>query len=90
MFLGEVMGPVGVQVTVADDGAELEDRLGSGQPPPGAGDLQAVADQMTSRSFDDAGGDRPPAGQGVVVMQVVAVAGQVADGGLQPVAPVGG
>jgi len=39
VFLGEVEGPVLVEVTVADQRAEGEDRFGAGQAPAGAGDV---------------------------------------------------
>jgi hypothetical protein len=44
LFTIEVKGPVSVQVNVGDHGAEIEDGLGSGQTPPGSGNLQPVAD----------------------------------------------
>jgi hypothetical protein len=44
VFAVEVVGPIPVEAAVADDGSELEDRLGSGQSPSRAGDLQTVAD----------------------------------------------
>jgi hypothetical protein len=40
----EVVGPIPVEVAIADDASELEDRLGSGQFPSRAGDFQTVAD----------------------------------------------
>lgn len=72
VFAVEVIGPVPVEVAVADDGSEPEDGFGSGQSPPGSGDLQAVADQVPGRSLDRAGGDGPALLQGVVVVQMFA------------------
>jgi hypothetical protein len=38
--------PVLIEIAVGDHGAKLQDGLGSGQSPPGSGDLQAVIDQI--------------------------------------------
>lgn len=65
LFVIEVTGPVGVQITVADHGVGLQDRLGPGR---------SVAHQVTDSAFVRAGDDRPPLLEGVVVMQVLAVA----------------
>ena len=51
-FLGEVKTPVLVEVTVGDDGAQLEDRLGAGESPAGAGDVEAVFDEVPAGAFD--------------------------------------
>jgi hypothetical protein len=39
-----MVGPVGVEVAVGDEGAEFEDGFGTVEPPAGAGDVEAVAD----------------------------------------------
>ena len=88
VFAVEVVAPVGVEVAVADQGAEFQDGLGAGQSPAGAGDVQAVADQVAAGSFDDTGGDRPPGGEGLVVAEEGGVAGQVADAGVDAGATV--
>ena len=67
VFLGEVVGPVGVEVVVAGQGAEFEDGFGALQAPAGAGDVHAVFDEVAAGAFDDAGGDGPALGEGVVV-----------------------
>ena len=41
---GEMEGPVGVEVAVVVQGAELEHGFGASQAPAGAGDVEAVAD----------------------------------------------
>jgi len=61
--------PVLAEVAVADEGTELEDGLGSVQPPPGACDVHPVLDQVPARSFDDPGGDRPASGERGGVVQ---------------------
>ena len=79
MFAGQVVAPVVVVIAVGDDGAQGKDRFGALESPPGSGDVEPVADQVTACSFDDAGGDGPSRGQGLVVAQVLVLAGQVAD-----------
>ncbi|MFJ9710169.1 hypothetical protein [Streptomyces sp. NPDC101234] len=54
--------------------------FGAGQAPAGAGDVEAVFDQVAVGAFDDSGGDRPAAFQGGVVAQVFGFAGQVVHG----------
>jgi len=44
VFLGDVPLPVGVEVSVDDDGAELEDDVGPFGGPPGPGDPESVFD----------------------------------------------
>jgi len=80
VLAGEVEAPVGVEVAVADQGAELEDGFGSGQPSAGAGDVEAAADQVAAGPFDHSGRDRPAGREGAIVAQERRVAGQVADG----------
>ena len=43
---------------------------------------EPVADQVAAGAFDDAGGDGPARSQGLVVAQVLVLAGQVADAGV--------
>ena len=59
VFLGEVVAPVLLEVTVDDDGAQLQDRFGAGEAPAGAGDVHAIFDEMSARALDDPGRDRP-------------------------------
>ena len=63
VFALAVVVPVGVEVAVVDDGAQQQDRLDSGQGPPGAGDIEPVLDQVAAASFGDAGGDWPAQGE---------------------------
>jgi hypothetical protein len=63
VFLGEVEAPVGREVAVGVQGAELEDRLGAVEAPAGARDDESVANQVAAGALDHAGGDRPAAGQ---------------------------
>ena len=44
VFLVDVVWPVGVEVAVADQGAEFEDGFGAVQAPAGAGDVEAILD----------------------------------------------
>src|SRR4029453_13194407 len=90
VFLGEVEAPVGVEVTVGDQGTQLEDGLGAVQTPAGAGDVQPVADQVAAGAFDHAGGDRPAAFQGGVVAEELPLGGQVTDTGVDSFALVSG
>src|SRR5215470_6282178 len=83
VFAGQVVAPVVVVVAVGDDGAQGEDRFGASESPPGSGDVEPVADQVAACSFDDAGGDGPSRGQGLIVAQVLVLAGQVADAGVK-------
>lgn len=89
LFLGEVVVPVGVEVAVAADGAKFEDGLGSGQSPAGAGDVEAVLYQVPAGAFDDAGSDRPAAGQRGRVVQVGGLVGQVPGAGVGAGTPGG-
>src|SRR4029453_12782091 len=82
LFLGQVPGPVPVEVAVADEGAEFEDGFGAGQAPAGAGDVHAVLDQVAAGAFDHPGGDRPSVGQGGRVVQVGLLGQQVRRGGV--------
>ncbi len=49
---GEVEVPVAVEVAVGGECAEFEDGLGALEAPAGAADVEAVADQMPTRSLD--------------------------------------
>ncbi|GGZ98642.1 hypothetical protein GCM10010303_04370 [Streptomyces purpurascens] len=86
MFAGEVEGPVLVEVAVVVQGAEFEDGFGAGRAPAGAGDVEAVADQVAAGALDRAGGDRPARRQGGVVAELVEVAGEVAGAGVDGLA----
>ena len=79
MLSGQVVVPVVVEVAVADRGAQGEDGFGSLESPAGSGDVEAVADEVAAGSFDDAGRDGPARGEGLIVAQVLVLAGQVAD-----------
>jgi hypothetical protein len=82
VFLGEVVGPVLVEVSVGDDRAEFEDCFGAGQAPAGAGDVHAVFDEVAAGALDDAGRDRPAGRQRGRVVQVGRLVGQVLGGGV--------
>lgn len=86
MLAVEVIAPVGREVSTGSHSAEFQDGFGSGQAPPGAGDVQPVADQVAAGALDDAGGDRPAILQRLVVAQVFDMAGQVTDAGIDPAA----
>ncbi|MEX2985744.1 hypothetical protein [Streptomyces sp. C36] len=79
MFSGEVVIPVGVEATVADERAKLEDGFGSGESPAGAGDVEPVADQVPARSLDHARRDGPARGERAFVVEEGFLAGQVAN-----------
>src|SRR6266545_3524748 len=82
LLLGEVVGPVVVEVAVAAQGTELEDRLGTGQAPAGAGEVHPILDQVPAGTLDDAGGDRPASLERGRVVQVGTLAGQVVGAGV--------
>src|SRR5262249_868329 len=53
LFLGQVPGPVPVEVAAAGEGAELhEDGFGTVETPAGAGDVDAVLDEVAAGAFD--------------------------------------
>src|SRR5947199_5391284 len=52
MFLAKVVFPVGVEVTVADQGAEFEDGFRTVQAPTGAGNVEPILDQMPAGALD--------------------------------------
>src|ERR1035437_5471916 len=74
-----VVGHVVVEVAVDDDGAELEDGLGSVGRPSGPGDAEPVFDDETAGALDHPGRDRPPGGQRLVIPHVRVVVRQVGD-----------
>jgi hypothetical protein len=78
MLAGRVEDPVVLEVSVRDQRTELEDGFGSVESPAGAGDVEAVGDQVSAGAFDGAGGDRPAGCEGGVVVELVEVAGEVA------------
>src|ERR1700686_3017575 len=80
VFAVEVVGPVGVEVAVGVQGAEFEDGFGGLDAPAGAGDGHAVFDQVAAGAFDDAGGDGPPGGQRLGVVQPGSLGVEVAGG----------
>ena len=49
--------PVLIEVAAGAQRPQLQHRLGSDQPPAGAGQLHPVADEVPARPFDNAGGD---------------------------------
>jgi hypothetical protein len=77
VFLPQMVVPVGGEVAVADEGAELEDGFGASQAPSRACDVEAVGDYMAACSFNDAGGDRPALPQGGGVVKVGLLGGEV-------------
>ena len=76
MLTRGVVTPVGIEVTVVDQRAEPEYGFGTCEAPPGAGDVQAIADQVSAGALDRAGGDGPARSQGDAVAKLVEVAGQ--------------
>ena len=79
MLAGEVESPVLLEVAIADDRAEGEDGFGPVQAPSRSSNRETIRDQMPARALDDPGRDRPARFQGLVVVQAVVLAGQVAD-----------
>src|SRR3989442_15745687 len=76
---GLVVVHVVVEVAVDDDGAELEDDVGSVGGPSGPGDPESVFDDEAAGALDPPGGDRPPGGQRLVVPHVLVVVREVGD-----------
>src|SRR6266566_5367561 len=81
-FSCEVERPVGVEVAVAAQRAELEDCLRAGQAPTGAGAVHAVFDQVPAGALDHAGGDGPASGERGRIVQVGLLVEQVGGGGV--------
>src|SRR5437879_568009 len=77
---GALVGHVVVEVAADDQGAELEDDVGSVGGPSGPGDPGSVLDDEAAGALDHPGGDRPPGGQRLVVAHVLVVIGEVGDG----------
>src|ERR1035437_4759040 len=73
-----VVAPVGVEVAVGDQGAELEYGLGAFEAPPRARYVHSVLYQIPAGALDYAGGDGPAPGQRGGVVQVVLLVLQVA------------
>ena len=90
VLAGEVEAPVAVEVPVGGEGAEFEDGLGALEPPAGTADVQAVADQVPTRSLDDPGGDRPAGRQRGVIAEEGLFGGQVADAGVDAATLIAG
>src|SRR5438874_1689659 len=78
MLAGQMESPVRIEVSGRGQGAQLQDGLGPGDAPAGAAAVEAVADDMAARPFDDAGGDGEAFGKGVPVAQVRTALLQVA------------
>jgi len=76
VLAGKMEAPVGVEVAVVDQGTELEDGFGPGQPSAGAGDVEAVGDQVAAGPFDHSDHDRPAGREGAIVAQERRVAGR--------------
>src|SRR3974377_1597305 len=74
----EVEAPVVFEVAAGDDGAELEDGLGSFQPPPRARYVHSVLDNVPASALNDPGGDGPAVAERGGVVQVVLLVVQVA------------
>src|SRR6266508_790745 len=89
VFLGAVEGPVGGEVAVGAQGAQLEDGLGALEAPAGAGDVEPVAGQVPAGAFDHAGGDRPAGRHCGVVAEELPLGGEVADAGVDAAALLG-
>src|ERR1039457_5677312 len=70
LFLLEVPRPVGFEVAVAGDGAELEDGLGAVEAPSGSCDVHSVLDDVAAGTLDDPGRDGPAGGERGGVVQV--------------------
>lgn len=82
VLAGEVVLPVVVEVAVGDEGAEGEDGFGAVEAPSGASDVEAVGDDVPAGALDDAGGDGPASGEGLVVAEGAEAGGEVAGAGV--------
>ncbi len=71
VFAGGVVAPVGVEVSVGEDGTQSQYGFHCVKAPAGAGDVEAAAGAL-----DRAGGDRPAVFQRRVVVELIEVAGQ--------------
>ncbi|GAA3305090.1 hypothetical protein GCM10020295_57910 [Streptomyces cinereospinus] len=79
MFAGEVEAPVLPEVTVVVQGSDMRTAAAAGRPQRAPGDIEAVADQVTTGALDRAGGDGPGGREGDVTAELVEVIGEVAD-----------
>jgi hypothetical protein len=77
ILLAFVEGPVHIEIAIDIKRPEFEDRFAAFEPPPSAGDLHAVFDQVATRTFDDARSDRIPLGQVVGIVEIRGVMGQL-------------
>ncbi|KOV86624.1 hypothetical protein ADL01_06160 [Streptomyces sp. NRRL WC-3618] len=59
VFAGDVVAPVGVEVSVGEDGTQSQYGFPSVKAPAGAGDVEAVGDQGAAGALNRADGDRP-------------------------------
>src|SRR5450756_167657 len=75
-----VVAHIVVEVAVDDDGADLEDVLGTLGRPPRACNSETVFDDEPAGSLDHPGGDRPALREGLVVFHVLLVVVQAGDG----------
>lgn len=78
-----VVGHVLVEVAVDDDGAELENVLGTVRRPSRSGNSESAFDYESACSLDHASSDGPAFGQGLVVVHVLVVVAEVGDGLVQ-------
>src|SRR5271156_6603603 len=88
VFPAEVEAPVGVEVAVGGQGAELEDGLGSFEAPSCARYVHSVLCQVPAGTLDYPGGDRPAFRQRRVITEVALLVVQVA-GALVGACPLG-
>jgi hypothetical protein len=56
-FLGDMEGPVAIEVAAGVERAQAENGLGADERPAGASTAQAVLDQVAASAFDNAGGN---------------------------------
>lgn len=82
VFAGGVVAPAEAEVSFGQDGTQSQYGFRSVKPPTGAGDVEAVGDQVAAGTLDRAGGDRPASCEGSAVAELVEVAGQVAVAGV--------
>ena len=78
VLAAQVEAPVGFEVSAGDEGAELEDGLGSFEAPSRARYVHSVLYQVPAGSLHDPGGDRPALRERGGVVQVFLLVVQVA------------
>jgi hypothetical protein len=78
VLAAQVEAPVGFEVAAGDEGAELEDGLGSFEAPSRARYVHSVLYQVPAGSLHDPGGDRPALRERGGVVQVFLLVVQVA------------